>query len=315
MQDPPPASRILQRPFPTTCEVPVSNQERVFGPIPNVPVGTTYRDRKELRLARVHAPPMHGISGSPEGGADSIIVSGGYEDDVDLGDIVIYTGQGGNDLKTKKQVEDQVLSGGNLALVTSELLGLPVRVTRAVQPRRGALPMGGYRYSGVYRVQSHWRERGVSGYWVWRFLLLRLPDSMQESVVPQDLVRPGRAHPPTSLRGILSLQLETRYSRLVQYLHDYHCQACGTRLVTSAGPYCEAIHIVPLHRPHDGPDVPANILCLCPNDRFLFEKGSLAVADDLRLLGRRGTLRTVPDHRVDPLYLANHRDRLWARSG
>lgn len=38
-----------------------------------------------------------GISGSGEEGADSVVVSGGYEDDEDYGDVIVYTGHGGND--------------------------------------------------------------------------------------------------------------------------------------------------------------------------------------------------------------------------
>jgi putative restriction endonuclease len=37
----------------------------------------------------VHAPNQHGISGSGRDGADSIVVSGGYEDDHDFGDLIL----------------------------------------------------------------------------------------------------------------------------------------------------------------------------------------------------------------------------------
>ena len=59
------------------------------------------------------------------------MVSGGYVDDQDLGDVIIYTGAGGNDPNTGRQVADQSIDHPNNAgLVTSELSGLPVRVTR-----------------------------------------------------------------------------------------------------------------------------------------------------------------------------------------
>ena len=48
------------------------------------------------------------------GGAESIALSGGYEDDADLGDVIIYTGQGGQE--NGRQVADQELKLGNLAL-------------------------------------------------------------------------------------------------------------------------------------------------------------------------------------------------------
>ena len=40
---------------------------------------------------------MAGISGAERDGADSIVVSGGYEDDEDYGNVIVYTGAGGND--------------------------------------------------------------------------------------------------------------------------------------------------------------------------------------------------------------------------
>lgn len=57
------------------------------------------------------------------------MLSGGYEDDEDLGDVIIYTGQGGRDPASGLKVADQTLTGGNLALYHSILTGNPVRVT------------------------------------------------------------------------------------------------------------------------------------------------------------------------------------------
>jgi len=65
----------------------------------------------------------------------------------------------------------------------------------------------------------------------------------------------------------------------------------------------------PLGRPHDGPDVAENILCLCPNHHVLFDNGAFAVADDLRLLEMKGALRVHPKHRVEARYLVHHRAR------
>src|SRR4051812_14312532 len=104
--------------------------ERIFGEIPGVPKGTRFSNRVPLAEARVHKPRQAGISGSSLEGADSIVLSGGYEDDVDLGAEIIYTGHGGNDPVTKQQVADQTLTLGNLALVKNYMEGLPVRVTR-----------------------------------------------------------------------------------------------------------------------------------------------------------------------------------------
>lgn len=49
--------------------------------------------------------------------AVAIVLSGQYEDDEDNSEDVVYTGQGGHDLLgNKRQVKDQVMARGNLAL-------------------------------------------------------------------------------------------------------------------------------------------------------------------------------------------------------
>jgi len=47
--------------------------------------------------------------------------------------------------------------------------------------------------------------------------------------------------------------------------HEHRCQICGVQLQTPGGPYAEGAHIRALGRPHDGPDVESDLLCLCPN--------------------------------------------------
>jgi len=57
----------------------------------------------------------------------SIVMSGGYEDDVDNSEDVIYTGQGGNNLTgDRRQIKDQKMTKGNLALKVCNLFcGVP----------------------------------------------------------------------------------------------------------------------------------------------------------------------------------------------
>jgi putative restriction endonuclease len=69
---------------------------------------------------------MRGIA--PHG--SSIVLSGGYVDDEDLGDVIIYTGEGGRDPNTGRQVADQQLTLGNKALAENHLNGIPIRVHR-----------------------------------------------------------------------------------------------------------------------------------------------------------------------------------------
>jgi len=55
--------------------------------VPGVLAGTFFRDRQELHAKRLHRGLMRGIA--PHG--SSIVLSGGYVDDEDLGDMIIYT--------------------------------------------------------------------------------------------------------------------------------------------------------------------------------------------------------------------------------
>jgi len=45
-----------------------------------------------------------GIVGGTGSGAESIVLSGGYTDDEDHGDEIIYTGDGGRDPRTGRQI-------------------------------------------------------------------------------------------------------------------------------------------------------------------------------------------------------------------
>jgi len=61
----------------------------MFGHIEGIKVGDTFQSRRELADAGVHAPPMSGIWGAQEG-AYSIVLSGGYEDDIDELNYILY---------------------------------------------------------------------------------------------------------------------------------------------------------------------------------------------------------------------------------
>src|SRR5690242_14513245 len=103
---------------------------RTFGHIPGYPEGSGFDSRAELSEVGLHKPLIAGISGSGKEGADSIVLSGGYEDDEDFGTEIVYTGHGGRDQETGKQIANQNLFRGNLALAYNKLNGLPVRVIR-----------------------------------------------------------------------------------------------------------------------------------------------------------------------------------------
>jgi putative restriction endonuclease len=148
--------------------------ERIFGPIPGYPEGSCFASRIELSKAGVHRPLVAGISGRGREGADSVVLAGGYENTEDFGSEILYTGHGGRDLETGRQVGHQTLTRGNLALASNKLTGLPVRVIRGARHRSPYSPIFGYRYDGLYRVNDYWRERGWSGFYIWRYRLIKI---------------------------------------------------------------------------------------------------------------------------------------------
>lgn len=284
---------------------------RTFGEIPGYPPGTMFDARRELADAGLHRPLQHGISGAAEEGADSIVVSGGYEDDEDYGDLIVYTGAGGRDPTTGEQIADQEFRGQNLALVKSEAEGFPVRVIRGAGGETAFSPVSGYRYDGLFRVEESWRERGRAGHWVCRYRLVRLGVDGTPVSVALDALPPGPA--PRATTTVQRIVRNTSVSQRVKELHRHVCQICGVRIEIATGAYAEGAHVQPLGRPHDGPDVESNILCLCPNDHVRFEFGAVVVEDDLSLTERLtgntlGKLRTVAGHAVDRDYLRYHRE-------
>jgi putative restriction endonuclease len=283
--------------------------ERVFGEISGFPIGSTFATRKEMSEARVHPPTQAGISGSASEGADSIVLSGGYEDDEDLGDTIIYTGQGGQDPNTRKQVKDQELTRGNKALAISYQKGLPVRVVRGSTHKSEWSPETGYLYCGLYQITDCWHERGKSGFLVWRFRLERSDDAAVPVGQKVELDSAGGAEKPgrkktTTLRVVR----DTALSRSLKQYYDFTCQVCGIRLEGPGGPYAEAAHIRPLGRPHNGPDTTDNLICLCPNHHFLFDVGAFSVADDHSLIGMDGALSVLKNHDINSKHLEYHRD-------
>jgi putative restriction endonuclease len=289
---------------------PERSEVRRFGEPPRVPVGRVFMTRRELAAAGVHRPLQAGVSGSQRDGADSLVIAGGYEDDVDHGEEVLFTGAGGHNPNTGRQVANQELARWNLALVKNLTDGLPVRVVRGAELGSPYAPAAGYRYDGLYRVERYWRTKGRAGFWIWRFKLSR--DDPSPAPWERQPALPFSMR-PAPRRASLSTQRVVRSSpalQKVKELHGYSCQVCGMRLETPGGPYAEAAHLQPLGAPHQGPDVPENGLCLCPNHHVLFELGAFSIADDLRLVGLPGALLTVPGHTLRRECIAYHREHI-----
>ncbi len=138
----------------------------------DVAEGTLFASRNELCDSGVHGVRMQGIWTS-EGRVIGIVLNGGYEDDIDLGDVIVYTGDGGRDPNTGKQIEDQGFTSGNRGLVVAKALNTPIRVTRGWKCKSDQAPAKGFRYDGLYDVGAYEYVQGSEGYFVWRFTLLK----------------------------------------------------------------------------------------------------------------------------------------------
>ncbi|PKA47594.1 E3 ubiquitin-protein ligase ORTHRUS 2 [Apostasia shenzhenica] len=117
-----------------------------FGPITaeydpkmrrGVLVGDSWDDRMDCRQWGAHLPHVAGIAGQSDYGAQSVALSGGYEDDEDHGEWFLYTGRSHK------------------------------------EKRSSYAPENGVRYDGIYRIEKCWRKVGFQGFKVCRYLFVR----------------------------------------------------------------------------------------------------------------------------------------------
>ncbi len=258
----------------------VGMPQRTYGHIDGVPVGATFPSRVALSQAGIHRATVAGITGGADG-SESIVLNEGYVDDEDHGDVVIYTGHGGQDSNTRRQVQDQELKVGNKGLVVCREQGFPVRVCRGPKLQSAFRPDGVYRYDGLYRVEDCWHDRGQDGHKIYRFRLVAIPGEStnfgnQIHDEPDPMRPTGSAGP--ALRVPVTTNRIVRDPELAQHVkksHKYRCQICDVQLPVPSGFYAEAAHIKALGAPHNGDDRIGNLLCLCPNHHVLFDRGSI----------------------------------------
>ncbi|WP_344161353.1 YDG/SRA domain-containing protein [Nocardiopsis rhodophaea] len=294
---------------------------RIFGEISGHPEKTHYSTREEVRRAGLHAHKQAGISGTAHEGADAIVLNGGYPDDCDYGDVVIYTGHGGQD-NGKRQIAHQSLDdSGNAALVKSQLDGLLVRVIRGYEEESEYAPTNGYRYDGLFKVVRHWFKTRDDGFRVCQFRLVKHGSAADvlDSDIPHDSLQVADDDPTKSTgpagRSTVTLNKVNRSAAVVRNVKKWHanrCQICGQSVDLPSGPSSDVAHIRALGAPHNGPDIEENALCLCPNDHRRFDNGALYILNDLRIVDAlsgavEGNLRIHSAHKVKVEYIQYHR--------
>ena len=194
----------------------LNRDKRIVGSIPGIYIGDVFFFRMELVVVGLHGQPQAGIdylpssqSSNGEPIATSVIASGGYEDDVDGGDVIIYTGHGGQD-KHSRQCVDQKLEGGNLAMERSMHYGVEVRVIRGIK-YEGSVSSKIYAYDGLYRIVDCWFDVGKSGFGVFKYKLLRIEGQAEMGSLILRLAAALKSKPlEIKPRSYLSLDISNR---------------------------------------------------------------------------------------------------------
>ncbi|MFC7991772.1 YDG/SRA domain-containing protein [Streptomyces pilosus] len=322
--------------------------ERTIGHIEGVPVGTVFHRRLDVQRALLHQTNQRGISwlvdedGCKVG--DAIVLHGGYVDDEDDWELIKYTGASegkDKDSSTGRLLRSQSWSyRDNAALLLSYERKHPIRVIRGYEGDSRYSPSDSYRYDGLYEITdvrttpSKQPAPDGSRIDICQFDLRRLPDreQVQTSVerhvmgvleeLDDEPLREEKFPRSRSMR-VRRLIRDTAAVQRIKQLYGGQCQLCGLRLLGPDGlPYCEGAHIRPLGRPHHGPDVEPNILCLCPNCHVRLDIGAVVVGEDGTIIARGDLsgvdllprLAVADGHRIHPDYLGYHR-RYWEGAG
>lgn len=162
----------------------VNMNRRILGAVPGVEIGDKYHCRAELVIIGLHHPFAAGIDSMEVDGkkvAISIVASGRYANETEFTDVLIYSGEGGNPAIKDRELKDQTLERGNLALKNSMDAETPVRVVRGYRAwksfRAGDKKRekeATFTYDGLYVVSKYWQEKGRHGNLIYMFQLNRL---------------------------------------------------------------------------------------------------------------------------------------------
>eukprot|EP00899_Mesostigma_viride_P015814 jgi/Mesvir1/24233/Mv10940-RA.4 len=158
------------------------NHDKRIGEVPGIPVGQTFVYRAELAVVGLHSHWLAGIdvicaqkSRFKKTIAISCVMSGGYSGDRDDGEVVIYTGAGGQN-SSSKHISGQKMAGANVALKNNIETKSPVRLIRG-RPDESTSTKKVYTYDGLYQVMRTWSEslpEHEGGHLVYKFELRRV---------------------------------------------------------------------------------------------------------------------------------------------
>lgn len=108
----------------------------------------------------------------------------------------------------------------------------------------------------------------------------------------------GAESPERIAQTMYRILRDTELARKIKLLHKDVCQLCETKISLYGKSYSEAHHIKPLGTPHFGPDIPENIIVVCPNCHVTLDY-FVAPLEPARF-------RTVAGHVISSEFIAYH---------
>ncbi|BCL63051.1 hypothetical protein DGMP_37440 [Desulfomarina profundi] len=140
-----------------------------------------------------------------------------------------------------------------------------------------------------------------NGVWGLRSLINSTPK-------PTDIELPeGNDSPEKMKQETYRILRDTNLARQIKLLHKNKCQLCGEYIeINNEQSYSEAHHIMPLGKPHNGPDVAGNIIVLCPNHHVMLDYGVIEL--------NANKIKTVPGHIIEDKYVEYHNHKIWQKA-
>jgi len=121
-----------------------------------------------------------------------------------------------------------------------------------------------------------------AGVWGLRYYVPLTPVANDIGIIPIGTAEPSRGEQIT-----YRVLRETYLARKLKLMHNNRCQICSLTLKINGSTYSEAHHIIPLGKPHNGPDTPDNIIVVCPNCHVQLDYFSMELVQE-KIIGVAG---------------------------
>ncbi|KAJ0979031.1 hypothetical protein J5N97_014505 [Dioscorea zingiberensis] len=180
-----------------------ANNVKRIGHVPGIEVGDLFYFRIEMCLVGLHAQSVSGIDymtarfgDEDDPVAVAVVSAGGYENDDEDADVLIYTGQGGSGKNDKNKLMTRNLKGATLLL--REVCIVAMRLGNPTAKDVSSPGSKIYIYDGLYKINKSWVEKAKSGFNVFKYKLVREP-GQPDGIVTWKMIERWRKDP--SLRG------------------------------------------------------------------------------------------------------------------